>query len=314
MLWRVSGLVTLFLFRIARALPHGDLGDLLGPELGGPIPVQTVHRAEQASASTFSHVGHVTSMFPELTTSVAQSPTSTIGTLLHLTLTTPSWLPKPVPEAVDSSTSISTTSTNQNTTSSTSYPSSSSPVEPPQGHAADWRVIGISVIVISVIGTTILAIMFFDQWWGFLCDVCGRRKERRKGGREELVPDWERGSWEFKVADNLPTYPSFGSPQLLRIYEGVEPYARSRRVGADQIPDQNVSLDGLVGHHPVPVLGGVKDTQGAPHGSSEQCMTLISPNNAADEMTVYTPRYTPDRSGTQKSTASEDAYDGLAAQ
>ncbi|KAF8272864.1 hypothetical protein EI94DRAFT_1716916, partial [Lactarius quietus] len=109
-------------------------------------------------------------------------------------------------------------STSPNTILPTPHPS---PAEQPQKHVqADiWRVVGIAVIAVSVVGTTILAVVFFDQWWNFLGDVCGRRKKRRKSGKEELVPDWERRSWEFRIEDNLPAYPSFGSPPVRQTVE-----------------------------------------------------------------------------------------------
>jgi len=93
-------------------------------------------------------------------------------------------------------------------------------------------VIGIAVIVVSVVGTTILLIVFFDQWWSFLCDVCGRRKTQRKNGKEELVPDWERGSWELRMEGNLPAYPSFGSPppRQKEQVQQVTPQAQSPKV------------------------------------------------------------------------------------
>jgi len=68
----------------------------------------------------------------------------------------------------------------------------------PPSEAAEWKVIGISIIAVTFVATVILAIAFFDSWWGFLRDVvCG---ERYSVGEENLIPDWEKSSWEYKLA------------------------------------------------------------------------------------------------------------------
>ncbi|KAI0323000.1 hypothetical protein OF83DRAFT_1090171 [Amylostereum chailletii] len=81
------------------------------------------------------------------------------------------------------------------------------------GSNSSWKIVGIAVIAVSIIGGGIMAAVFFDQWWGFLRDVCGGRKKRKgPGGDEELVPDWEKGSWEYKLDSRGTRYPSFRSP------------------------------------------------------------------------------------------------------
>jgi hypothetical protein len=88
------------------------------------------------------------------------------------------------------------------------------PTTPP-AELTEWKIIGIAVITLTFIGTVILAITFFDSWWGFLCDVfCGGRGNRRgkKLGGEELVPDWEKRSWEFRLAsEDGHRYPTMSS-------------------------------------------------------------------------------------------------------
>jgi hypothetical protein len=326
MLGRVFNLASLVLVRAVRALPHGDLEDLLGPELDEPISIkdQTTHHTEQAS--TLPHIGHATSLLPELTTtSTARLTTSIIGTSSHLTPTSTSQLSTPAPEGNDkhsnvlkastsTGTSKSATATaSQNTTISILYPPSSTP--PARGHTADWHVIGIAVIVISVVGTGILVIVFFDQWWGFLGDVCGRRKKGQGRGREELVPDWERGSWEFKVEDNMPAYPSFASPPALRTQEGAATHAQLRGLDmpVDQRPDPGTLLDGLT-FPPVPVFSDNIGTQSAPYGSSRWCPKQPSRNSVVNGVTAYRPYHALSRSDTRGYTVSEDAYDGLASE
>jgi hypothetical protein len=158
-------------------------------------------------------------------------------------------------------------------------------------------VIGIAVIAISAVGTMILVVVFFDQWWGFICDVCGRRRKREGGGKEELVPDWERGTWEFKVEkDILPAYPSFGSPP-------------ARAQNSNTFPDSLTlpTVESLEDN------GQVFSTQGVPYGSSERRLKQFSPSGVVSEVTTNKSHSLLSRSNTQKSTITEDAYGGLAA-
>jgi hypothetical protein len=172
----------------------------------------------------------LTPLLHQLSSSATRLATPIVGTptLSHLTPT--SQLPTPTLEGHTTQTSIRTTSTSPNTILPTT--SRPSPAELPQRnvHADIWRVVGIAVIAVSVVSTTILAVVFFDQWWSFLGDVCGRRKKGRKSGKEELVPDWERRSWEFRIEDNLPAYPSFGSPPARLTVEEAASQMQSPRV------------------------------------------------------------------------------------
>ncbi|KAF8481325.1 hypothetical protein DFH94DRAFT_739517 [Russula ochroleuca] len=331
MLWGISSFAALFLDSAARALPQRDLGDLLpvgpeidpGAEVGEPVPVtiQTSHSSHTEQASTLSPIENATSALLQPTTHTAQLTIVVTGVSSHPRLTatqTPTTrLPTPVPEGNNTHTSIIATSASQNTANPTWYPSPL-PVdsEQGQGHAVDWRVIGIAVIAVSVVGAMILLVIFFDQWWGFLCDVCGRRRKWRGGGREELVPDWERGSWVFKVEDDkLPAYPSFSSPPAKQMQEGIA--ARTQPWKADMIyrPDLKMSPDYLV----FPPSWTRKDngqvfgTQGVPCGPSRQHVVQFPPSDVVDEGTAYKLHSPLCRSNTQKSTTSQDAYDGLAA-
>lgn len=90
------------------------------------------------------------------------------------------------------------------------------PTTPP-AELTEWKVIGIAVITITFIGTVILAFSFFDSWWGFVCDAfCGGRGRRNRRGMkhagEELIPDWEKRSWEFRLAsEDGHRYPTMSS-------------------------------------------------------------------------------------------------------
>ncbi|KAI0004186.1 hypothetical protein BJV74DRAFT_809608 [Russula compacta] len=317
MLWVVSSLAVLFLNSAVRALPQGTLEDLLqlGSVFDEPVPVtiQSTHHTEQAS--TLFPTENATSALPSLTTHAKQLTTAITGVTshLHLTLTATataiSWPPKLTPETNGTThTRVIATSASQSTTTSTWYPSPSPAYsELSQGQTNDWRVIGIAVIAVSVVGIMILVIVFFDQWWGLLCDVCGRRRKWLGRGKEELVPDWERGSWEFKVEDDsLPAYPSFGAPSVL---------AQSWKVDMDHRPDQNTSPD-CIGFPPMRALKDndqVLGMQGMPYRPSRRYLNELPLSGVVNEVTACKLHSPLSRSETQRSTAPEDAYDGLAA-
>lgn len=327
MLWGIPSLVTVLLNSAARALPQleGDLGDLLqlGPELDEPEPesgpnlkpllAPTTHRTEQVS--TLPRDVHTTSAFSQLTTHAAQLTVTVAitGVPPHPYLTpteSPISRPLTTPTSARNDTytsviSISNVSLNTATTSSPSpTPAADSGLS--QGQAIDWRVIGIAVIAISAVGTMILLVVFFDQWWGFLCDVCGGRRRQRGGGKEELVPDWERGTWEYKVEVdnlNLPIYPSFGSPPAWRMQKGAgaATHARQWKVDIDQRPNQNTSPD-------CSAFSAARPSE----DNSQVLGTQRVPCGILDEVTINRFHSPLSRSNTQRSATSEDAYDGLA--
>lgn len=313
--WKIASFAVLLFCRAVRTLPQGEFGDLLWPEFD--VPEFDVPDSELSTRATYYHtepastpsrVEHVTSLLHQHSSSAAQlalaTPIVKTPTLSHLTPT--SQPPTPTPEGVTTQTSIRVTSTSPNTTLPASPPWSPLAGLPQRHvHADDWRVVGIAVIAVSVVGTTILAVVFFDQWWRFLCDICGRSTKRRKSGKEELVPDWERRSWEFKVEDSFPAYPSFGSPPGRQTVEEAAFQTQSPRVDM-HYPN---TLSGHSNIPPVTILresGQRNDMRGLPYGTS---VGRLSPS---DGVSVQTPHYTLSRSDTQKTTASEDAYGGLA--
>lgn len=86
------------------------------------------------------------------------------------------------------------------------------PSAPSKGpSSSQWRIVGVAVSAVSVVGAGILAVVFFDQWWRFLRECCGGGR-RGKEGVEELVPDWEKGDWEWKDGDGR--FPNFGTPPI----------------------------------------------------------------------------------------------------
>ena len=72
----------------------------------------------------------------------------------------------------------------------------------PPGEETEWKVIGITVFCITIIGAMMLATFFSDTLIKAFKDVClcGGRKGK-KCGEENLVPDWQMRSWEYKLAD-----------------------------------------------------------------------------------------------------------------
>ncbi|KAH8102401.1 hypothetical protein BXZ70DRAFT_928422 [Cristinia sonorae] len=74
-----------------------------------------------------------------------------------------------------------------------------------------WKIIGVAVIAFSTVAAILLLAVFFDQWWRFIKDVCGNGKKNKGLGNEELVPDWEKASWEVRFGDDRHRYPSFSS-------------------------------------------------------------------------------------------------------
>lgn len=87
----------------------------------------------------------------------------------------------------------------------------------PPGELTEWKVIGIAVITITFIATAVLAVSFFDSWWGFVrAAVCGKGRKKNELARglagETLVPDWEKRSWEFRLAnEDGHRYPTLAS-------------------------------------------------------------------------------------------------------
>lgn len=335
MLRGISSLAALFLHSAARVLPRRDLGNLLGPELDDsnseptvPVKIQTPHSSHTEQVSTLFRIEdpHVEIGTPALLqptppahdSSAQLTTTALTGTSSHPRLTpiqtSTSRSPIPAPGGSEARTSVTATSASQNTANPTWYPSPLPPVNSgsglAQGHAVDWRVIGIAVIAVSAVGTMILVVVFFDQWWAFLCDVCGRRRKWRGGGKEELVPDWGRASWEFKVEDDtLPTYPSFGSPLAIKVREGAATRAQPWKVDLARGPDQLASLPLWAPKDNSQVLG----TQGVPCGPDKQDVMQFSPMGPVNEVTTYKCHSPLSRSNTDKTTAFEDAYGGLAA-
>jgi len=100
----------------------------------------------------------------------------------------------------------------------------------PPDELKQWKVIGIAVITITFIAIVVLAVTFFDSWWTFLrAAICGKRRGGKKKefvypfGGEMMVPDWDKRSWEFKLAsEDGHRYPTMTSLESIVKEKGRE--------------------------------------------------------------------------------------------
>jgi hypothetical protein len=79
-----------------------------------------------------------------------------------------------------------------------------------QHEASHWKVVGIVLICIAFIVCTSLLVIFWDSCIGFLKSAicCWRGKSHQHLGEEDLMPDWEKGSWELRPeTENGYRYP-----------------------------------------------------------------------------------------------------------
>ncbi|THG97450.1 hypothetical protein EW026_g4557 [Hermanssonia centrifuga] len=88
----------------------------------------------------------------------------------------------------------------------------------------EWKIIGVAVISFSVVAAVLLLSVCFDQWWGFIRDLLWKKK--RKDDVEELIPDWEKASWEIRVGAEPHRYPSF----LAKPSAALNPKVRAQHV------------------------------------------------------------------------------------
>ncbi|TCD65429.1 hypothetical protein EIP91_002685 [Steccherinum ochraceum] len=167
----------------------------LRPTMTGPGGLfgHTTSSASTTSGTTSAHS-------QSTATTTTQGKYSVIGTL------------PPVPSATGGNTIMTSWA---NTAASANPTASAAPVESP-GSSKDqaikqWKIIGVAVIAFSTVAAILLLAVFFDQWWRFVKDVFGRGRRKLGKGEEELVPDWEKASWEVRFGDDRHRYPSFTS-------------------------------------------------------------------------------------------------------
>jgi len=126
--------------------------------------------------------------------SVISSTSSSTPTRTHTSSSTKSAAVLPTPPAT-LAVSPPTVSTVPDTTSwkPIASPSSTSSAVPTSAASTNtWKTVGIAVSVVTLIGLTILLVVFYEQWTAFVRDVFLCRRSRRGRdplGDEEFLPD-----------------------------------------------------------------------------------------------------------------------------
>jgi hypothetical protein len=197
-------------FRNTFALPpdagshnlNRDFGGLFG---GGddplmPVPHITYPDSKPTHDQKVSHVSNdgLAGLLAgiETTTSVS-APTSPPTSASSQTTAVLQVISAPLISTANETTNSAATATE--TQSSTASQSSS--------ESRTWKIVGVSVITITFVVGSIFVVVFFDQWWRFLRDtIVGKSKGP---DFEDLVPDWEKRTWEVRLAEEEShRYPS----------------------------------------------------------------------------------------------------------
>ena len=175
--------------------------DLIGGILGGGLEpeapasdINTVYSSQTAATGAgFPVQTSIVTGASRVSTTVSTASSQTTPSITRTTIGRPS----ETSSAVPSTTSIQI-----------GYVAEA-PATPP-GEATEWKVIGIAVITITFITTVVLAIMFFDSWWKFLRAIF--LGDKRNGGDEKLVPDWDKQSWKYNLSkEDGHRYPTMAS-------------------------------------------------------------------------------------------------------
>ena len=161
------------------------IGGILGGDLEPVAPASDINNSQTAASRTD---------FPVQTSILASSSLKASTTVSTASSQTTPSITQTTTRGRPSETSTSAVSP------STSIQIGYVPDAPatPPGEATEWKVIGIAVITITFITTVVLAITFFDSWWGFLRAIF--LGDKRNGGDENLVPDWDKQSWEYNLS------------------------------------------------------------------------------------------------------------------
>ncbi|KAK1235098.1 hypothetical protein PQX77_001694 [Marasmius sp. AFHP31] len=86
----------------------------------------------------------------------------------------------------------------------------------PSGNGKEWRVTLILLAVIGGIVGIVLVSTFFKSIWRFIREKTCCRSDAVE---EDMVPDWHRGSWQFKIANEEGNrYPMPGTMGTSQVY------------------------------------------------------------------------------------------------
>ncbi|KAF5385025.1 hypothetical protein D9615_001230 [Tricholomella constricta] len=235
-----------------------DLADFLEDDIlyNSPNTPYGYETYSTHDTSTFSFGGLFSEDFQTRTDGPSQTGTTTSATASSTTKSA-SHTPKPTltPASTVSPTTSSSTTPLPSASSADSGSDSYDAPSMPRAEAAQWKIIGLVVICITFVCAAILTIVFFDAWWGFLCALVCRR--RRGGGKEDMVPDWEKRCWEYKLPneDGGNMYPSTASLDTIkRETAGMAGIGRGGGLGKEMVNPFASHPRGLVSPQPVYAL------------------------------------------------------------
>jgi hypothetical protein len=77
------------------------------------------------------------------------------------------------------------------------------------GDSKTWKVVGVAVISVIAVALGIICVIFWDRGIRFVQEVFFGKKKAE--GVEDFVPDWEKRSWEVKLAEDNRRYPAVPS-------------------------------------------------------------------------------------------------------
>ncbi|KAF8634877.1 hypothetical protein AX15_000631 [Amanita polypyramis BW_CC] len=188
---------------IASPVSRRDLGGIVGGLLD-----PNVHEPTTTPVSNVIKQGHGLSTAASTSYVANESTRSHESAESHATSSITETLRESIPTATFTADlgSISPTSTTSSsmpissTAGHSGYAQDASHMPP--GEATEWKVIGITVLSITIVGGIMLGILFSDTLTKLFKDVClGGNRKRLKCGEENLVPDWQTRSWEYILAD-----------------------------------------------------------------------------------------------------------------
>ena len=188
------------------------IGGILGGGLDPVVPASDINTVDNSQTAAYTEAGFpVQTSFltgsSKVSTTVSTASSQTTPSVTQTTTT--GGHPSETSSAVSSITSIQI-----------GYVADA-PTTPP-GEATEWKVIGIAVITVAFITTVVLAITFFDSWWGFLRAIF--LGDKRNGGDEKFVPDWDKQSWEYNLSkEDGHRYPTMASLESIVVKTPEKP-------------------------------------------------------------------------------------------
>ncbi|KAG7099724.1 hypothetical protein E1B28_001541 [Marasmius oreades] len=182
--------------------PQPALPGVFGDEFDGPITSRPLEHSGKKSFSSplFETVlDSATSELGHKIVPMSTPATPSLPFITHSVIGTPPSLPDSRTSQLLSPENAPHTITFATTASSTPNSTNNALSSAPKGNGKEWRIVKMLLITIGTVVAVILLVMFLKTAWIFLRDAFAGRK-RGPEGREEMIPDWHRGSWEVKLA------------------------------------------------------------------------------------------------------------------